>query len=74
LNPAKATINYLDGRTVDLDEPYASGGLNYEIQHFCDLLREGKTESDIISHEMSREMIEMLDKAREQIGLRFNGE
>jgi predicted dehydrogenase len=73
-NPARATINYLDGRTVDLDEPYASGGLNYEIQHFCDLLRGGKTESPIISHEMSREMIKMLDKAREQIGLKFKGE
>ncbi len=73
-NPAKATINYLDGRTVELDEPYTSGGLNYEIRHFCDLILEGKTESPIISHDISREMIKMLDKAREQIGLRFEGE
>jgi len=73
-NPARATINYLDGRTVELDEPYSSGGLNYEIQHFCELVREGKTESPVISHDMSREMIGMLDKAREQIGLRFRGE
>jgi predicted dehydrogenase len=73
-NPAKTTINYLDGRTVELDEPYTSGGLNYEIQHFCDLIREGKTESPVISHEISRQMISMLDQAREQIGLRFKGE
>ncbi len=73
-NPTKATINYLDGRTVELDEPYTSGGLNYEIQHFCDLVQEGKTESPIISHDMSRHMIAMLDKARGQIGLRFKGE
>ena len=73
-NPAKATISYLDGRSVELDEPYTSGGLNYEIQHFCDLTRERKTESPIISHDMSRQMITMLDKAREQLGLRFKGE
>lgn len=73
-NPAKATINYLDGRIVELDEPYNSGGLNYEIQHFYDLIGEGKTESPIISYDMSRQMIRMLDIARGQIGLKFQGE
>jgi len=73
-NPQRATINYLDGRIVELDEPFTAGGLNYEIEHFCQLINEGKTESPIISHEMSRQMIAMLDKAREQIGLKFKGE
>jgi predicted dehydrogenase len=73
-NPSRATINYLDGRTIELDEPFTAGGLNYEIQHFCDLIRTGKTESPVISHEMSRQMIAMLDEARAQIGLKFNGE
>lgn len=73
-NPAKATIHYLDGRVVELDEPIIGGGLNYEIAHFCDLIRDGKTESPVITHELSRQMIAMLDEAREQIGLKFNGE
>jgi predicted dehydrogenase len=73
-NPSRATIEYLDGRTVELDEPFTAGGLNYEIQHFCELIRQNKTESPIISHYMSRQMISMLDKAREQIGLKFKGE
>jgi predicted dehydrogenase len=73
-NPQRATINYLDGRVVELDEPFTAGGLNYEIEHFCQLITEGKTESDIITHEMSRQMIVMLDKARAQIGLKFKGE
>ena len=73
-NPSRATISYLDGRTVELDEPFTAGGLNYEIEHFCALIRQGKTESDIISHEMSRQMIGMLDIARGQIGLKFEGE
>jgi hypothetical protein len=73
-NPAKATISYLDGRTVELEEPFTAGGLNYEIAHFCELIRSGKTESPVIPHELSRQMMTMLDEAREQIGLRFKGE
>jgi hypothetical protein len=73
-NPAKATISYLDGRTVELDEPFTDGGLNYEIAHFCELIRNGQTESPVISHDLSRGMIAMLDKAREQVGLRFSDE
>jgi predicted dehydrogenase len=70
-NPAKATINYLDGRIVELDEPFTAGGLNYEIAHFCGLICGGQTESPVVSHAMSRGMIGMLDKARAQLGLRF---
>jgi hypothetical protein len=73
-NPAKATIDYLDGRIVELDEPFTSGGLNYEIAHFCNLIRSGQTESPIITHELSRQMIAMLEEARKQIGLKFKGE
>ncbi len=73
-NPAKATINYLDGRIVELDEPYTAGGLNYELAHFCELIRNGQTESPIITHELSRGMMGMLDEARKQVGLRFEGE
>ncbi len=73
-NPAKATIDYLDGRKVKLDEPFAAGGLNYEIEHFCNLIRNSQTESPIITHELSRQMIAMLEEARKQIGLKFKGE
>jgi len=73
-NPSRATINYLDGRTVELDEPFTAGGLNYEIEHFCELIRQGKIESDIMPHRMSAQMIGMLDIARGQIGLKFEGE
>jgi predicted dehydrogenase len=73
-NPTRATISYLDGRIVELNEPFIAGGLNYEIQHFCGLIKKGATESPVIPHNMSRQMIAMLDKAREQIGLKFKGE
>jgi predicted dehydrogenase len=73
-NPAKATINYLDGRSVELDEPFTAGGLNYEILHFCELINNGLTESPVISHELSKQMISMIDQARDCIGLKFKGE
>ncbi|MES2268295.1 MAG: Gfo/Idh/MocA family oxidoreductase [Bacteroidota bacterium] len=73
-NPAKATINYLDGRTVVIDEPFTAGGLNYEIAHFVELIQADKTESPIITHEMSRRMIAMIDEARKQVGLKYEGE
>jgi predicted dehydrogenase len=73
-NPTKATISYLDGHTVELDEPFTAGGLNYEIAHFCELICNGETESPIIPHELSRGMMAMLDEARRQVGLRFEGE
>jgi predicted dehydrogenase len=73
-NPARATINYLDGRIVELDEPVIAGGLNYEIKHFCELINNGLTESPVISHELSRQMISMIDQARDCIGLKFKGE
>jgi predicted dehydrogenase len=73
-NPAKATISYLDGRNVELDEPFTAGGLNYEIAHFCDLINTGQTESPIVTHEMSKQMIAMIDEARQQVGLKYIGE
>lgn len=73
-NPAKATIDYLDGRSVELNEPFIAGGLNYETTHFCELIRAGAIESPIISHEMSKQMIAMIDEARKQVGLKFIGE
>ena len=73
-NPARATINYLDGRIVELDEPFTAGGLNYETEHFCELIKAGLIESPIITHQISRQMIAMLDDVRETIGLKFKGE
>lgn len=73
-NPTRATIDYFDGRVIKLDTSFTAGGFNYEIDHFCDLIRNNTMESPIISHNMSRGMINMIDKARAAIGLKFKGE
>jgi predicted dehydrogenase len=73
-NPSLATINYADGRIIKFDVPYVAGGFNYEIEHFCDLIHNNLVESPIMSHAMSLGMINMLDKVRANIGLKFQAE
>jgi len=68
-NPHAATIRYVDGRVRDLSEPIVSSGFNYETDHFCGLLRENKTESPIMTHDLSRQMMRILDRARAAVGL-----
>jgi hypothetical protein len=73
-NPSRATVHYRDGRKVELDEPYTSGGLNYETEHFCNLIRNGLRESPIITHELSLRMARLLEEARLALGVHFPGE
>jgi scyllo-inositol 2-dehydrogenase (NADP+) len=73
-NPARATVHYADGRRVELDEPFAHGGFNYETEHFCDLIRKGMRESSEITHAMSLEMARLLESARTALGVYFPSE
>jgi predicted dehydrogenase len=73
-NPTRATIHYLDRREIQLHEPYTAGGFNYETAHFCQLIRDGKRESPIISHKMSLGMAQLLESARNSLGVRFPSE
>ena len=47
-------------------------GYNYETEHFNTLLRVGEKESDIMSFEFSKNLINTLDKVRGIIGLTYN--
>jgi predicted dehydrogenase len=73
-NPVRATVRYNDRREVELDEPFASTGFNYETDHFCALIREGKRESPEITHALSLAMARLLETARTSLGVRFPGE
>ncbi|MGA3081383.1 MAG: Gfo/Idh/MocA family oxidoreductase [Terracidiphilus sp.] len=73
-NPRRATIHYLDGRRIELDEPFEAGGFNYETAHFCQLIRQGRRESPEITHAISLGMARLLAAARTALGVRFPGE
>jgi scyllo-inositol 2-dehydrogenase (NADP+) len=73
-NPTRATIHYVDGRIVELHEPYTGGGLNYETAHFCNLIRQSLRDSPVIPHELSLGMARLLEEARLSLGVHFPGE
>lgn len=50
---------------------YKTIGYSYEIEHFNQLIRDGKTESDIMTFEKSIALISTLDKVRNRIGLQY---
>ncbi|MEO6918610.1 MAG: Gfo/Idh/MocA family oxidoreductase [Collimonas sp.] len=70
-NPCKALLVRESGVSDILSAAYLGDGLCHETQHFTDLLRDGKTRSEIMHFDLSRAMIRTLDMARADAGLRF---
>jgi predicted dehydrogenase len=68
--PTKVTIT-TNGSSETLDFKCDEFGYNYEIAHFNHLIREGKTESDIMTFEFSKLLIKTLDDVRRIIGLKY---
>jgi predicted dehydrogenase len=60
-----------DGKEDIKDFGYQTLGYNYEIIHFNQLIRDGKTESDVMTFEFSKLLIKTLDDVRETIGLNY---
>jgi len=73
-NPVRATVHYIDGRHIELHEPYSAGGFNYETEHFCELIRNNQCESPEITHALSLDMARLLESARRALGVLFPGE
>lgn len=61
----------VDGKEDVLDFGYNTIGYNFEISHFNQLLHDGKTESDIMTFEFSRNLIKTLDSIRDIIKLNY---
>lgn len=69
---APATVSIIkDGKEELKDFNYNTIGYNYETIHFNNLLREGKTESDIMTFNFSRKLIKTLDDVRNKIELNY---
>ena len=70
---APATVTVLEnGAEETIGFNCKTIGYNFETEHFNALLREGKTESDLMSFEFSKNLIKTLDKVRSIIGLTYN--
>lgn len=68
--PSTVTL-IADGNETILDFDYKTIGYSYEIAHFNQLLRDGKTESDVMKFEFSITLMQTLDTVRKRIGLSY---
>ena len=61
-----------DGKIEEKIEPDFSGtGYNYQAQEVMDCLKQGKTESEIIRLDETLEIMQTLDRIRDQIDLKY---
>lgn len=69
--PTKVSFIDQKGKETIKDYGVTSLGYNFEIAHFNDLLRRGKTQSPIASYEFSKNLMQTMDKVKEIIGLSY---
>ncbi|HBG16142.1 MAG TPA: oxidoreductase [Firmicutes bacterium] len=69
--PSNIKIYYKDGDVEDLSVPQLEDSMYYEASEFIDLIKAGKIESPIITHQASMDVMSIMDEARSQIGLFF---
>ncbi|MEW4922604.1 Gfo/Idh/MocA family oxidoreductase [Algibacter sp. 2305UL17-15] len=69
--PSTVSLIPKDGKKETIDFDCKTIGYNYEVMHFNELLREGKTESDVMTFEFSRQIIKTLDDVRQLINLNY---
>lgn len=68
--PSTVTI-ITNGKEETIDFNYKTIGYNYETIHFNELIRQGKTESDIMTFKFSKQLIKLLDDVRHLINLKY---
>lgn len=69
--PSTVTIIDSHGNSELKTFDYKTIGYSYEIEHFNQLIRDGKKESDIMTFERSKQLIKTLDNIRSLIGLEY---
>lgn len=65
----RVKIIYRDGREEDLSIEHKEANMCYEVQEFVNLINSGEKESKINSLQVSRDVIEVIEEARKQIGV-----
>ncbi len=68
--PSSVTI-ISNEKEETLDFGYNSIGYNFEVIHFNELLRQGKTQSDVMTYSFSKKLMKTVDKVSQLIGLEY---
>ncbi|WP_034058638.1 Gfo/Idh/MocA family protein [Lacinutrix jangbogonensis] len=64
-------FNDVSIETIKLDFNYSTIGYSYEIDHFNNLIRANKTESDVMDFQSSIDLMEILDTIKTKINLDY---
>ncbi|GIV05080.1 MAG: oxidoreductase [Fimbriimonadales bacterium] len=72
--PSEAFLVRNDGSLEHLQYPYEGDGLQFEIRHVHDCLRQGRTESPWMPLDETQAIMRTLDALRAQMGVRYPGE
>ncbi len=70
-NEPSSVTEIIDGKVETTQFPIDNFGFYFEIEHFNELFRKGKKESDVLPLNLSLDLIETLDKVRNLIGLEY---
>jgi predicted dehydrogenase len=75
----ESTIEFYPGRPdtrqqIDFDKVSEGFGYQYEAMHVGECLREGRTESPVMTHQDTLELMEVLDEVRRKAGVVYEGE
>ncbi|MGY5353376.1 Gfo/Idh/MocA family protein [Wenyingzhuangia sp. IMCC45467] len=68
--PTSVTV-IKNGEEETVDFGVKTIGYNYEAEHFNQLIREGRKESNIMTFDFSKKLIQTLDTVRKKIGLEY---
>ncbi len=60
-----------ENKRTELTAPRKENGMYYELRHFIDLFNGGEKESPVNTFDLSLKVMEIIDKARSQIGIVF---
>ncbi|REK71409.1 Gfo/Idh/MocA family protein [Paenibacillus paeoniae] len=67
--PVRIELHTRDGKVEDLSRQTVEHTMFYELDEFIRLLKEGKRESSVNTHEVSLITMEIMDEARRQLGI-----
>jgi len=65
-------VSIVRANTETKDFNYKTIGYSYEIEHFNQLLRNHIIESNLMTFEFSKTLIQVLDNVRDKIGLTYS--
>ena len=70
-NPTSMRLVKTSGEVIEYPRNYQGHGLREPAIEFAKLYRAGRKESDLITHQDSQEIMEIMDQIRSEIGVRY---